>query len=162
MYNPRLAVQYAERYWNGYNPAFLHFSDDCTNFISQCLWAGGMPMVFSKSPAKGWWYRRQGRRHTWSHSWAVAQSLYNLLRHGGPSGKVTQVARAEDLSPGDVICYDFEGDGRFNHNVIVTGINQAGQPLVHAHTVNSRFRHWEYRDSHSWTPRIRYAFFRIR
>lgn len=162
MYNPQQAVQYAERYWNGHNPAFLHFNDDCTNFISQCLWAGGMPMVFSNQPSRGWWYRRQGRRHTWSYSWTVAHIFYTLLTKGGPSGKVVQVSSAEELSLGDVICYDFEGDGRFNHNTIVTGKDSWGQPLVHAHTVNSRYRPWEYRDSHSWTPRVRYAFFRIR
>lgn len=48
---------------------------------------------------------------------------------------------------GDVICYDWEGDGRFNHNTIVTAYDADGQPLVNAHTQNSLHRRWEYRDS---------------
>ncbi|PNB67364.1 hypothetical protein C1X64_31150, partial [Pseudomonas sp. GW456-E7] len=38
------AVQYAEKFWNKRNPAYKNFSDNCTNFISQCLHAGGAPM----------------------------------------------------------------------------------------------------------------------
>ncbi|MFL6556136.1 MAG: amidase domain-containing protein, partial [Bacillus sp. (in: firmicutes)] len=36
-YNRLKAVQYAERWWNSYNPAYKKFENDCTNFISQCL-----------------------------------------------------------------------------------------------------------------------------
>src|SRR5690606_33581263 len=36
-YDRQQAVQYAERWWNDYNPAYRKFTDDCTNFISQCL-----------------------------------------------------------------------------------------------------------------------------
>jgi hypothetical protein len=160
-YDRSRAVRYAETWWNGHNPAYPVFSDDCTNFISQCLHAGGMPMVFSHSQGRGWWCRKRGKSFSWSYSWAVAHSFYLMLKRGGPTGKVTEVASAADLRPGDVICYDFEGDGRFNHNVIVTALDDEGSPLVNAHTVNSNHRQWEYRDSPAWTPRIRYAFFRI-
>jgi hypothetical protein len=152
VYNRGKAVQYAETWWNSHNPAYPFFSkDDCTNFISQCLHEGGIPM------GKGWWCRR-GR---WSYSWAVAHGLYLFLKKGGSTGKVIQVDGPGQLDYGDVICYDWEGDGRWNHNVIVTAFDESRTPLVNAHTYNSRQRRWEYTDSPAYTPRTRYAFFHI-
>ena len=44
MYNREAAVRYANKWWDSRNPAFPAFDVDCTNFISQCLLAGGAPM----------------------------------------------------------------------------------------------------------------------
>ncbi len=160
VYNRQRAVAFANRYWNSHHPGYLLFEDDCTNFVSQCLYAGGMPMVFG-SRKEGWWYRRDSRNHQWSFSWSVAHSLYLFLKKGGSTGRCRMVGLAGELLLGDVICYDWEGDGRFNHNTIVTAYDADGQPLVNAHTQNSLHRRWEYRDSPAWTPQTRYVFFRI-
>lgn len=159
-YDRAAAVAYAERWWNGYNPRFRRFADDCTNFISQCLLAGGAPMRDTGSRATGWWYRWTGA-HLWSYSWAVSHSLrwYLPIGHRGLRGIPVETPR--ELLPGDVICYDFEGDGRWNHTTIVVAKDGQGMPLVNAHTTNSRRRYWDYRDSYAWTPQCRYAFFRI-
>ena len=71
------------------------------------------------------------------------------------------VARPETLQLGDVICYDWEGDGRFQHNTIVTAFTPEGMPLVNANTVSSRHRYWDYRDSYAWTDRTQYRFFHL-
>ncbi|TCS96827.1 amidase domain-containing protein [Hazenella coriacea] len=162
-YNRQKAVQYADTYWNSYNPQYQRFEDDCTSFISQCLFAGGIPMVFTKNRNTGWWYRRvDGKRDSWSFSWSVANSLYNYLLAKRSTGLQTvKVEDAKQLELGDVICYDWEGDGRWNHNVIVTRFDDQGDPLVNAHTFNSRHRHWYYQDSPAWTTQTRYAFFHI-
>ncbi len=60
-----------------------------------------------------------------------------------------------------VICYDFEGDNRWDHNTIVVAKDANGMPLVNAHTNNSRLRYWTYEDSAAWTPNIQYKFFQI-
>jgi hypothetical protein len=157
MYNRERAVSYANTYWNSYNPAFRFFAtDDCTNYISQCLYAGGFPMELSKDPGKGWWYRK-GQPDKWSYSWAVAHSFHWYL-----SRKAQSVSQVEELQLGDIICYDFEGDGRWNHSGIVTYKDENGQAYVNTHTINSQHRYWVYRDSYAWTPNIRYAFFHIR
>ncbi len=161
VYNRQRAVNYANRYWNSHNPYYLLFPDDCTNYVSQCLHAGGLPMVSGKNRNQGWWYRRVSGGHSWSYSWAVAHSLYTLLRNGGPTGRCRVVSSPRDLELGDVLCYDWEGDGRWNHNTIITAFDAEGQPLVNAHTFNSQFRRWEYRNSPAWTPRTRYSFFHI-
>ncbi|GAA4710991.1 amidase domain-containing protein [Brevibacillus fulvus] len=160
-YNRQQAVAYAEQYWNSYNPAFRHFDVDCTNFVSQCLYAGGIEMMFSGSRSKGWWYRG-GRNANWSFSWAVAHSLYLLLASGKAPFYAERKSSADQLSVGDVICYDFNGDGKWQHNTIVVAKDADNMPLVNAHTTNSRMRYWEYRDSSAYTPRIQYGFFHIR
>ncbi len=158
MYNREQAVVYANTYWNSHNPAYRFFAtNDCTNFISQCLAEGGFPMESSGDRKRGWWYRKKGTTHNWSYSWAVAHSFYYYLRR-----KAHAVLQANQLQIGDIICYDFEGDGRFNHSTIVTHKDKNGEPYVNAHTVNSQQRYWVYRDSYNWTPNIKYAFFHIR
>ncbi len=163
-YDRMKAVQYAEMHWNAPNSNYIYFpQDDCTNFASQCLHAGGIPMEFSNRRDRGWWYRRRGgRQDNWSYSWTVAHSFYRYLKSGSSGGlRTREVQSPEQLQPGDVICYDWEGDGRWNHNVIVTNFDPNGAPLVNAHTANSRQRYWEYKDSPAWTPRTKYAFFHI-
>lgn len=160
-YNREKAVEYANKWWNGHNPRFRHFKDDCTNFISQCLYAGGAPMAYG-SVNIGWWYRGYGSSSdTWSYSWTVAHSLRWYLQKS-KSGLMTIVMNnPQDLTYGDIICYDFEGDGKWNHNTIVTAIDSNGMPLVNAHTSNSKHRYWSYEDSHAWTENIKYKFFHI-
>lgn len=160
-YDAERAVAYAHRYWNSANPAYPRFTDDCTNFISQCLHAGGIPMLFSKEKTKGWWMRT-GKASAWSYSWSVAHSLYLLLKSGRAPMRAEPKGSPEELVPGDIICYDFNGDGRFQHNTIVVAKDDSNMPLVNAHTANSQLRHWAYQDSTAYTPRIRYAFFHIR
>lgn len=57
MYDREAAVRYANEWWNGRNPAFPVFDVDCTNFISQCLLAGGAPMHGYPNRERGWWLR---------------------------------------------------------------------------------------------------------
>ncbi len=92
---------------------------------------------------------------SWSFSWAVAHSMRWFL----PS-IATQVSDVSQLELGDVICYDFSGDGRVDHTTMITAISN-GTPLVNAHTNDSRMRNWAYRDSAAYTPNIRYYFFHI-
>ncbi|WP_059172777.1 amidase domain-containing protein [Bacillus sp. FJAT-27445] len=156
-YDRRKAVQYAERWWNSYNPAFKKFEVDCTNYISQCLHAGGSPMRGYPNRGQGWWMRG----NNYSYSWAVANSLRWYLAGSKGGLRAREVGSADELIPGDVICYDFQGDGRFDHNTIVVAKDANGMPLVNAHTYNSRMRYWEYTDSSAYTPKIKYKFYSI-
>jgi hypothetical protein len=156
-YNRLKVVQYAERWWNSYNPAYKKFEVDCTNFISQCLHIGGAPMNGYPNRGKGWWLRN----NNWSYSWAVANSLRIYLANPKNALRAREVKSPDQLLLGDVICYDFEGDGRYNHNTVVTGKDAHGMPLVNAHTYNSRMRYWAYEDSTAYTPNIKYKFFTI-
>lgn len=156
-YDRLKAVQYAERWWNSYNPAYKKFEVDCTNFISQCLHTGGAPMRGYPSRGAGWWLQN----NNWSYSWAVANSLKIYFANSKSGLRAREVSSPSELLLGDIICYDFEGDGRFNHNTIVTGKDANGMPLVNAHTYNSRMRYWAYEDSSAYTPKIKYKFYTI-
>lgn len=163
LYDRAKVVTYAEKWWNGYNPAYRKIPDnDCTNFVSQCLRAGGAPMTFTRGAEKGWWYSGSGgARDSWSFSWVRAHSLRWFLGGSRTGLTAVQVADARELSPGDVICYDFDGDGRWQHNTIVIAKDEDGQPLVNAHTYASRNRPWSYQNSPAYTTNCRYLFFRI-
>ncbi|GIO21582.1 amidase domain-containing protein [Oceanobacillus sp. J11TS1] len=156
-YNRLEAVRYAERWWNSFNPAYRRFEDDCTNYISQCLRAGGSPMWGEPVRERGWWYSN----NSWSFSWSVAHSLRWYLSGSERGLRGIEVESPEELNPGDVICYDFDGDDLWNHTTIVVRKDANNMPLVNAHTDNSRNRYWTYEDSAAWTPEIRYKFFRI-
>lgn len=156
-YNRLEAVKYAELWWDDYNPHYHKFTDNCTNFISQCLKAGNAPMRGFPNRSKGWWYQN----NNWSYSWSVAHSMRWYLS-GSTSGlRGEERESASELIPGDVICYDFDGDGRWQHTTIVVAKDANGEPLVNAQTTNSRMRYWTYEDSTAWTPDIKYKFFHI-
>ncbi len=156
-YDRLKAVQYAEKWWDSYNPAYKKFEVDCTNYISQCLHAGGAPMRGVPNRSKGWWMNN----NNWSYSWSVANSMRWFLPSAKVGLRAKVVSKPEDLKLGDVICYDFQGDGRFDHTTIVTAKDANGMPLVNAHTYNSRSRYWNYEDSTAYTPNIQYKFFTI-
>ncbi len=151
------ALRYAELWWDGYNPAFPRVDVDCTNFISQCLFAGQMPMKGGESRATGWWCRYSNAKgaESWSYSWTTSHALYQYLVN---KVGATVIQEPKDLKIGDVIFYDWEGKGKFHHSTIVTDFDSAGDPLVNAHTDASYHRHFRYFDSRAWTPRTRYAF----
>lgn len=161
MYRRELAVQYADLWWDKKNPKFLYFGDeDCTNFVSQCLFAGGAPMKYGKERSVGWWYRF-GEKPSYSYSWAVAHSLKIFLESSRSGLRGIPVDQPNQLEEGDVICYDFDGDGRWQHNAIVTGFNGRGEPLVNTHSYNRLHAHWSLRDSPAHTVKTRYAFLHI-
>ncbi|MGI6064997.1 MAG: amidase domain-containing protein [Bacillota bacterium] len=161
-FDRKAAVDYAHRWWNGNNPAFRAFSVDCTNYVSQVLYAGGMPMNFTGKQNSGWWYLGSGEESDkWSYSWTVAHSLRWYLASGKVHIPVEAVVSPDRLEPGDVICYDWDGDGVWQHNTVVVGHNAEGQPLVNAHTVSSQNRFWNYQDSPAWSENTRYLFWHI-
>lgn len=155
-YNRAAAVAYANHWWNSANPAYPYFNVDCTNFVSQCLRAGGAPMWGAPNRSMGWWLQNG----TWSFSWSVAHSLRWYLQTSNRGLQAVRVYSPAELALGDVIFYDFTGDGRVDHSTIVTNIEN-GVPYVNAHTSNSINRHYAYVDSTAYTPNIQYFYYHI-
>lgn len=156
------AVAYADEWWNEPNPRFLSFEVDCTNYISQCLFAGSAPMNYTGRRDSGWWYKGMvNGQEAWSYSWAVANSLERHLTNSTYGLRAELVEHPGDLQLGDVIAYDWDGNGHYQHTTMVTAFDANGMPLVNAHTVSSRHRYWDYQDSYAWTEATRYRFFHI-
>jgi len=163
-YRREQAVAYADAWWNKPNSQYEEFEANCTNYVSQCLFAGEAPMHYTNRRDSGWWYkgRQQKGKEWWSYSWAVSRSLTAFLsRARGKGLRAVEVERADQLELGDIIVYDWNGNHTFQHSTIVTAFDSKGQPLVNANTVASRHRYWDYQDSYAWTPNTRYRFFHI-
>ncbi len=124
------AVAYARRWAFARNPLFADFQGiggNCTNFVSQCLYAGGCQMNFT--PVLGWYYLSLDDR---TPSWSGVEYFYNFLTGNtgvGPFGKEVPPDEAEIA---DVIQLGREGEG-FYHSVLITGF-EGEDPLVAAQT----------------------------
>lgn len=140
-YNRSQAVLYALFWAFSRNPAYYDFSDiggDCTNFVSQSLYAGSGVMNFT--PTFGWYFISSDDR---SPSWTGVEFLYNFLisnKGPGPFGEETDLDSAQ---LGDVIQLSFDGES-YTHTMIVTGIRSrfrgARRVLISAHSYDARNR----------------------
>lgn len=78
-----------------------------------------------------------------------------------PSGRGKKRAAAGELELGDLISYDWNGDGVWQHVAIVVGVDREGEPLVAAHTAPAWGRPWRYTDSPAYTASTKYLFWHI-
>lgn len=163
-YNRWAAVEYANRWWNDRNPDFPNFDVNCTNYVSQCINAGGIPMFVTDDTQSGWWIKRMPETELgfiWSFSWALAHSFRWFLSSDTAKEFAQERQNAYELEHGDIIVYDFDGNNVWQHSAIVTAKRQNGQPLVNANSSNSYHRDWTYKDSPAYTPQIKYRFFHL-
>ena len=146
-YDRSKAVAYAEKWALGRNPAYYDFQNiggDCTNFVSQCLYAGAGVMNFT--PDTGWYYRSVNDR---AAAWTGVEYLFRFLVLNQGAGPFARTVHAAETEIGDIIQLGSE-TGNYYHSLFVT----ATQPtiLVCAHTFDVRNRPlYEY----SW-PQIRF------
>ena len=136
-YNRRAAVQYAQRWAFSRNPAYYDFSEiggDCTNFASQCLYAGTGVMNFT--PEFGWYYINPENR---APAWTGVPYFWNFMIRdqltAGPFGVATTPGF---VRPGDFVQIRFKSSSDvFAHTPIIvsTGILPAlDNILVAAHS----------------------------
>ena len=128
LYDRNLALLYAQRWAMGRNPRYDNFDGiggDCTNFVSQCIFAGAMAMNFDYP--FGWYYKSQWDR---SPSWAGVEFLYRFLTGNDGVGPYGQETSLQMLRTGDVIQL---GDGNhFYHSLLV--IRTEPEIMIAAHT----------------------------
>lgn len=128
-YNREAAVNYAREWAFRRNPQFYDFNyigGDCTNFASQCIYAGSGIMNYT--PIYGWYYRSLSDR---SASWSGVEYLYNFLTTNTSVGPFASVASESEILPGDIIQLG-RANGDFYHTLVVTEIYP--EILVAAHT----------------------------
>ena len=116
-YNRNNAVSYAKKWALNRNPKFYAFDNiggDCTNFISQCLLAGGGVMDFDKY--FGWFYISQ---HNRSPSWASVEYLQKFLLSNNKKGPFAKVVDLNSLLTGDIIQLK-QNFVSFNHSLIIS------------------------------------------
>lgn len=124
-YDRRRAVNYALKWALSRNPQYYDFEDiggDCTNFVSQCLYAGCRVMNYSGD--FGWYYIDLNDR---APAWTGVEFLNQfLLTNEGPA-VYGEERRLSELRPGDVIQLR-NSEGRLYHTMIVSYIFYPGEP----------------------------------
>lgn len=119
-YNREKAIEYAYKWAYGRNKQYYAFDGlggDCTNFISQCLYAG--TGVMNYTPVYGWFYINLNNR---TPAWTGVEFFYHFLtsnRGPGPTGELTDMF---DVEPGDIIQLKFAGLNRFTHSLMINDI----------------------------------------
>ena len=131
-YNRENAVAYARKYALVRNPIFFTFEGiggNCTNFVSQCILAGGCVMNFT--PIYGWYYLSVNRR---SASWTGVDFFYDFMTTNEGVGPFGSEISLEDAKIGDVI--QLSNGQNYYHTLIISEITE-NDVLVCANSVDS-------------------------
>ena len=140
-FNPNAAVEYARGHsettethlCSNRNTSFgSSTTNDCANFVSQCLVAGGLPMF------DGWCYKLSGIPTSWeTGGWSWTYSGYLKLNS---KGRISQVALT-DVQPGDFI-YNYDSSmpagKQYTHVTLAVSTYQNGGVYVCGHTKKSK------------------------
>ncbi len=125
-YNRHKAVEYAHRWAYMRNPLYMDFSGmggDCTNFVSQCVYAGAP--VMNGTPTYGWYYYGPENR---APAWSGVKYFHRFLISNQGPGPYAQEVDIREIQPGDVIqLATVERD--FHHMVLVVSVGE--EPAFH-------------------------------
>ncbi|GIH06414.1 hypothetical protein Rhe02_44810 [Rhizocola hellebori] len=126
-YNRASATSWALAHWN--DPEYYP-GNDCTWFVSQALWIGGLPQTAT------WYPHSVEAVNADSFKNALVRANFATIRELSWSDYTAGGAQI-----GDVIGYDWNPDGRFDHVAIVTSISSQ-IPIVTQHSVANPGRQW--------------------
>lgn len=139
-YSGSQAASYANTYAINRNTGWPQFSNDCTNFISQAMYSGGLQKRVG-------WMSSTTNSSLHTTSWTVASDSFDWVRLNVASVTSYLPASTGAFTPswhliGDPVYYDWENDGHIDHasiNVAIgtdqTSTGWTGN-LVDEHTTN--------------------------
>lgn len=137
-YDRAAAVRYAHIWAYGRNPRYYDYENiggDCTNFASQCIYAGAGVMNYT--PTFGWYYIDANKK---APAWTGVEYLYNFLVRKKPSvGPAAVEAPMERIQPGDIVQLSFDGVG-WQHSPVVVAADRPrsyADILVAAHSFDA-------------------------
>ncbi|MDO5521977.1 MAG: amidase domain-containing protein [bacterium] len=136
-YNRIKAIEYANKWALSRNPNYLDFTNfggDCTNYISQCLYAGSGVMNYTK--IFGWYYNSAYDR---TASWTGVKYLYNFLTTNKTKGPFATEIPLNQIKVGDLIQLK-NAENVYYHTLIVSEIRGQTTPdfiLINAHDFNA-------------------------
>ena len=133
-YQRAKAAAYAHKWAFLRNPAYYNFDDlggDCTNFISQCLFAGAGVMNYTRET--GWYYSSASNR---AAAWTGVEFLFRFLTNNRGPGPFAEELPLSHAAAGDVIQLSFDG-AVFSHSLLI--VEESGL-LVATHTQDADYR----------------------
>lgn len=139
-YDRGRAVQYAHKWAYARNSTYLDFENlggDCTNFASQCIFAGSGIMNYAS--VYGWYYVNSFNR---TASWTGVNYLYEFLVNNKGAGPYAELVDASQAEPGDLAQISFSDNKIYDHSPVII---KAGSPsgrdgiFVAAHTFDTDY-----------------------
>jgi hypothetical protein len=133
-------AEYATRYYRSYNTRYRTDANDCTNFASQCMYAGGWPMVSGfYQYDSAWWYNFSAFTSPYhSYTWGGAHNFY-LFTYTRPRGVIAQYF--SQMKVGDILQVDWNDaagrdtpDGHIDHTMVVTAKSSTGEIFLTYHS----------------------------
>lgn len=161
-YNWKRANFWALSHAQDQQPGF----NGCAWFVSQALWAGGM------AKSKAWTDAGVRPGKTWlpgTKTATVAEELYNHLKKkaGVKDLEITdrydpRKTAVPEVRPGDVIAYDWDGNGHVDHVSLVVNVAPNSYPVVSewGSTPDGKvspyqFRGWSWSENHDrWQKQV--------
>jgi hypothetical protein len=168
-YNRNNAFNWAYTYWDNYSTEYVNLGDekwkggDCTNFVSQCLRAGGA--ANDRIGSYQWYYENNGSKKvsdaSFSWTWSTARGLNYIIlgnynsKEFGPKGTEKVITGDSEyntsigsfIALGDIIQYQWKQNDKIGHSAIIVGIlynssKQRYEPVIAEHTNNSWYTPW--------------------
>ena len=133
-YNRTNAVAYAHKWGLLRNPQFYNFDGiggDCTNFVSQCIYAGAKVMNYTRDV--GWYYISSTNR---AAAWTSVEYLYRFLTTNKEEGPYGIKCPINLLKIGDIIQLSYDGI-LFGHSLFV--IKTHPEILVAQHSTDENY-----------------------
>ncbi len=134
-YQREVAIAYAHRWAYGHNPIYYNYDTiggDCTNFASQCLYAGSGVMNYT--PTFGWYYWNANQK---APAWTGVSYFFRFITRGtispGPFGREVDI---NEIQPGDFVQLSFDGSS-FSHTPVIVATGEKANfqnILVAAHS----------------------------
>lgn len=139
-YNRSAVVAYAHTWAYGRNPLFFDYEmlgGDCTNFASQCVYAGSRIMNFT--PTYGWYYINADKK---APAWTGVTYFYNFMTREEESvGPVAAETSIDRIIPGDIIQLSFSED-TWDHTLVVVRVTGRSSSNIyvsaHSYDVDNR------------------------
>ena len=139
------ARKYMEKYWkvkkekhgkwifswtsySGYNKRFPYLKKgDCTNFASQCLWQGGIPMTWC------WYCYNTEWGYEFTHSWSVVLKQRKYIKKtivakttrincNVSVESIKQYIKKNNPKVGDIIYFHAKEKNKFTHTAIISKV----------------------------------------
>jgi len=140
-YDRIAAVRYAHRWAYDRNPNYYSYDGiggDCTNFASQCLYAG--TGIMNYTPDFGWYYISPNEK---APAWTGVPYFYAFMTRKEPTPGPFGIGGEQiPVWPGDFIQLKYGGE-EYEHTLVVveTGIpGNRSQILVAAHSQDADYR----------------------